>query len=118
MIIDTDAPEVKSLIERRKAREAEEKRIADQRNQEKILQEIKEKRVTDEKELERIKICGSNGGKINIGMGKKEFRACKNRSPIKINYTTTASGKKEQWVYKNPDEYYYFINGILTAIQD
>jgi hypothetical protein len=40
--------------------------------------------------------------------------------PAKINKTITASGTNEQWVYENlfsDNEYLYFENGKLTAIQ-
>ncbi len=124
VIIDTDAPKVKSIIEKRKAQEEEEKRIAIKKEQERAAQLEQEKQLAVEKELERLKLCESSGGKIRIGMGQKEFIACKNQYPGKINNTITAIGNKEQWIYSGTkdglikDKYYYFTNGTLTAIQD
>ena len=80
-------------------------------------------------------VCGEKY--IYIGMNKDEFIACReainSQEPNKINSTITANGKHEQWIYRSPkfekqtslgkisfggDEYYYFTNDILTAIQE
>jgi len=36
--------------------------------------------------------------------------------PRSINKTITAGMIHEQWIY-NQDEYFYFNNGVLTAVQ-
>lgn len=53
-------------------------------------------------------------GKVNVGMNK-EMCLLSWGEPEDINETTTAGNKSEQWVY--PDNYLYFDNGKLTAIQ-
>ena len=52
--------------------------------------------------------------KVQIGMTSE---MCKMSwgSPEKINRTTTAGKSSEQWVYSN--NYLYFENGVLVAIQ-
>lgn len=60
---------------------------------------------------------------IKIGMTSDDFLFCYKAYPDKINTTRTAQGIQEQWVYRKSyhgiDAYYfYFNNGILTAIQD
>lgn len=53
-------------------------------------------------------------GKVSIGMTKE---MCKTAwgEPKKINETITSKSTTEQWVYD--DNYLYFTNGVLTAIQ-
>ena len=53
-------------------------------------------------------------GKVKIGMTKEMCRVSWGE-PKKINEIITANSKSEQWVYH--DNYLYFKNGILTAIQ-
>jgi len=53
-------------------------------------------------------------GKVKIGM-TKEMCKLSWGEPEKINETITAGKKTEQWVYS--DNYLYFDNGILTAMQ-
>ncbi|MEA3476535.1 MAG: hypothetical protein U9R23_08890 [Candidatus Cloacimonadota bacterium] len=53
-------------------------------------------------------------GKVKIGMTKKMCRLSWGE-PNSINETITSGKKTEQWVYS--DNYLYFDNGILTAIQ-
>jgi len=55
---------------------------------------------------------------VKIGMTQKDV--LENTSwgkPLSINRTTTAIGTREQWVYVG-NNYLYFTNGILTAIQN
>lgn len=53
-----------------------------------------------------------------IGMSKMAVIENTNwGKPYKINRTITASGTHEQWLYGS-DQYLYFTNGTLTAIQD
>lgn len=62
---------------------------------------------------------------IRIGMTKQQVRASMGSPNGGINYTTSAWGQDEQWVYR-PDpmldrygtKYYYFKNGVLTSYQD
>jgi len=53
-------------------------------------------------------------GKVKIGM-TKEMCKLSWGTPKSINETITSGIKSEQWVYS--DNYLYFDNGILTAIQ-
>lgn len=58
----------------------------------------------------------------HIGLTTDEVRneTCWGR-PSEINKTTTGYGTNEQWVYEGPNyrnNYLYFTNGILTAIQN
>ena len=132
VILDTDAPQVKAIIEKRKVREDEEKKLNAKREQEKVkmeqervAQEQEEKRSANEIKWKRQKVCLSSGGAIRVGMTKEEFLACMdNQYPSNINHTTTTNEKREQWVYRGTEDrsvknkYYYFTNGILTTIQD
>jgi hypothetical protein len=54
-------------------------------------------------------------GKVRIGFTKQMCREAWGE-PEDINTTTGSYGKHEQWVYD--DDYLYFENGKLTAIQD
>lgn len=53
-------------------------------------------------------------GKVKIGM-TKEMCDLSWGKPKSINETITSGKKSEQWVYS--DNYLYFDNGILTAMQ-
>lgn len=53
---------------------------------------------------------------VEIGMTASEVKASSWGPPEHINRTTTASGTREQWVYKGYN-YLYFENDILTTIQ-
>ncbi len=54
---------------------------------------------------------------VEIGMTSNDVRrSLAWGAPDKINKTVTARGTSEQWVYKN-NQYLYFENNILTAIQ-
>jgi hypothetical protein len=53
-------------------------------------------------------------GKVKIGM-TKEMCELSWGKPKSVNETITSGNKSEQWVYY--DNYLYFDNGILTAIQ-
>ena len=50
LILDSNAPEVKALIEKRKVREAEEKRIAEEQARQMAVREAEEKRIAEEQE--------------------------------------------------------------------
>lgn len=51
-----------------------------------------------------------------IGMSQMQALASTWGTPKKINTTTTALGKHEQWVYN--EGYLYFVDGVLTTIQN
>lgn len=53
-------------------------------------------------------------GKVKIGMTNDMCEVAFGK-PQKVNQTITAGKSSEQWVYK--DNYLYFTNGILTAMQ-
>jgi hypothetical protein len=53
-----------------------------------------------------------------IGMSAKQvLERTSWGAPIRVNTTTTATAKREQWVYEG-SQYLYFVNGKLTAIQN
>lgn len=58
-----------------------------------------------------------NLGTPKIGMSADDNRDCGWGEPSTINRTTTAAGRREQWVY-SPRRFLYFNNGVLEAIQD
>ena len=64
------------------------------------------------KEKEKKKSQG-----VYIGMTKQQVLDSMWGDPTKINKTTTKYGISEQWVYPN-NNYLYFENGKLTAIQN
>lgn len=64
------------------------------------------------KEKEKNKSQG-----VYIGMTKQQVLDSMWGEPTKINTTTTKYGVSEQWVYPN-NNYLYFENGKLTAIQN
>ena len=53
---------------------------------------------------------------VNIGMSMQDALASTWGKPNKVNRTTTATQTREQWVYD--EGYLYFVNGILTTIQN
>jgi len=55
--------------------------------------------------------------KPSIGMTRAEAIDSAWGRPKDINTTTTASAVREQWVY-GLSRYLYFVNGILTTIQE
>ncbi len=57
-----------------------------------------------------------NSEGVIIGMSKEQALASSWGKPRRINRTTTARGATEQWVYSGG--YLYFVNGILTTIQN
>ncbi|MFA6978766.1 MAG: hypothetical protein WC209_05530 [Ignavibacteriaceae bacterium] len=70
-------------------------------------------------ELYKKKFGGENwrkilDGKVKIGM-TKEMCELSWGKPQSVNETITSGKKNEQWVYA--DNYLYFDNGVLTAIQ-
>lgn len=56
-------------------------------------------------------------GGVRIGMTPDQVRASTWGKPLHVNRTTTSSGTQEQWVYAG-DNYLYFDNGRLSAIQN
>lgn len=70
--------------------------------------------------LEKAAPPGSNTGTGNpkIGMSSTAASDTYWGRPEKINKTTTAEAVREQWVYHSPPRYLYFVNGVLTAIQE
>lgn len=78
---------------------AEEMRAEEMRKAEEALKrEAKKRGVTVGMTAEQV--IGSNWGK-----------------PSSVNTTTTAYGRREQWVYGTSGNYLYFDNGTLTSIQ-
>lgn len=53
---------------------------------------------------------------VSLGMNELEVQQSSWGKPQHINRTTTAGGQREQWVYGR--NYLYFVNGVLTAIQN
>ena len=92
-----------SLVEN--SGDAELKKLYKQFNDAKNKEELR-------KEKEKKKQRG-----VNIGMTMQQVLDSMWGEPEKINKTTTAYGTSEQWVYPN-NNYLYFENGILTAIQN
>ena len=78
-----------------------------------------QKQELKENEARRKEKCvgGPRGDGIRIGMTEKDFVFCY-RHPEKINRTQYANEIREQWVFRGPDEYFYFVNGILVSFQD
>lgn len=54
---------------------------------------------------------------VAVGMTKQDALDSIWGKPQYVNTTTTSAGTREQWVYRN-NNYLYFENGILTAIQN
>lgn len=53
---------------------------------------------------------------VAIGMSPQDVLDSSWGRPNRINRTTTAGGEREQWVYDSG--YLYFVNGVLTTIQN
>lgn len=53
---------------------------------------------------------------VKIGMSKAEVRQSSWGEPSRVQRMTSASGTLEQWVYSNG--VLYFMDGVLTTIQD
>lgn len=127
--------EAKAAQERREAelKAAKEQQKAEQEKREAELraEHIKEnsknmaeaERKIQELEKRRDQECPRRAFDIKIGMSKRIFELCMAIDPDRINTTETAGGVTEQWVYPTIPgspviaKYYYFTNGILTAIQ-
>ena len=116
-------PEEKAFEEKQKNEQKieEEKRNAvlqEQQRKQQAEEDAKlEKRRQDMAKFIEKNCASIENDRVRIGMNKETFRLCFGVSPTKINTTATANGTHEQWVY--PDgRYYYFTNGILTAIQN
>lgn len=54
---------------------------------------------------------------VKIGMSMQDVLDSSWGSPKKVNRTTNASGTREQWVYGGQN-YLYFVNGVLTSVQN
>lgn len=65
------------------------------------------------------RLTSLRGGKagVIIGMSKTEVLASSWGKPESINTTTTRNGRREQWVYGG-NNYLYFEDGVLEAIQN
>lgn len=75
-----------------------------------------EKKIAAEKEIKAAAALKARGG-VRIGMGTTQALNSNWGKPQKINRTTTSRGQDEQWVYGDQN-YLYFRNGILIAIQN
>ncbi len=56
LILDSNAPEVKVLIEKRKAQEAEQRRIAEEKAREQAAREVEQRRIAEEKQKQQAVI--------------------------------------------------------------
>lgn len=119
-------PEEKALQAKKAAEaKAEQDRIDAVRKAEEekrnIAIEIENEKERKAYQAMRDKKCTGNpeDSGIRIGMDVDTFKFCFGSYPEKINTTKTSIGTKEQWVYRfaSESQYYYFTNGILTAIQ-
>jgi hypothetical protein len=54
---------------------------------------------------------------VRIGMTKEQVLATQWGKPKSVNTTVTANSRREQWVYGG-NSYLYFVNDILTTIQN
>jgi hypothetical protein len=55
---------------------------------------------------------------VKVGMSPEQVRNGSSwGKPLSVNNTITAGRKSEQWVYGD-GQYLYFVNGVLTAIQN
>jgi len=63
----------------------------------------------------RERVAAIAQGKIEIGMTADEVTQAWHK-PDHFNVTITKTGRDEQWIYPG-DDYLYFENGLLTAIQ-
>lgn len=76
--------------------------------------------INDFKRKERIEAAILEG-KVLIGMTEEELTKSWG-SPTQVNSTVSASGKRDQWVYRREGEvtkskYVYVRNGVVTTIQ-
>jgi hypothetical protein len=55
---------------------------------------------------------------VRIGMSKQEALENSWGSPESVNTTTNALHTHEQWVYPGYHNYLYFIDGVLSSIQN
>jgi hypothetical protein len=74
-------------------------------------------KANKEKQLAEEQRCLAGQHQVRIGMRKYDVLrlACR---PSHINTTTTYNHVREQWVYGNFGSYFYFDDGILTAVQN
>ena len=83
-------------------------------------QRVASKAKDDADELERdaARVALAKKPPVRIGMTAKQVREQTSfGEPVSVNRTTTSKGVREQWVYPS-DQYLYFENGRLTAIQN
>ena len=109
---------------RKKAEKAEQELIIEKARLEKMLKEAKKQEEQRRQNL--VKTFGKQKaslileGVVRIGWSKYAAQESWGR-PNDINKTTTSSGVREQWVYREKNyknKYLYFENGILTTIQE
>lgn len=82
------------------------------------LKSVYNQYLTEQSELKKTKEKEKKKKEgVYIGMTKQQVLDSMWGEPIKINTTTTRYGVNEQWVYPN-NNYLYFENGKLTAIQN
>lgn len=79
------------------------------------LKADKEKLKADAEKRKQLAEWKKQG--VTIGMTAERVRLSSWGRPQSINRTTYASGEREQWVYGGHN-YLYFVNGILTTIQN
>ncbi|MCP5197653.1 MAG: hypothetical protein H6974_12855 [Gammaproteobacteria bacterium] len=127
--LDMDAPQVKAVIEKRKALKAEEQRKEQERvereAQRKQAEEKYQERIMKESAEERERRCkGPLSFGVQIGMNKEQVIFCMGQlsnggRPDRVNTTITAIGQREQWVYEMSGEnwYFYFVGDILVTVQ-
>ncbi|HAV36107.1 MAG TPA: hypothetical protein DCX52_07070 [Massilia sp.] len=132
-IEDPEALATQYAVEQeRKAREAEEKRLAQQAQEAQwaAAKEDRDRKLAAnlatalaqaeaaEKAVhqERLREIKRKGG-VRLGMTPKQVRASAWGTPQRVNRTTNKSGVFEQWVYGNGG-YLYFENGVLASIQN
>ena len=80
-----------------------------------IHAQFEKQRQEHEAFVEHERQCAA--GKLWIGMTREE--ACRAWcQPYTINTTETASGTREQWVYRYRGQYLYFDNGLLGVVKN
>jgi AAA15 family ATPase/GTPase len=57
VILDFNAPQVKAIVEKRKVREAEERRITEEKQKEKLVREAEQRKITEKEQEERKRIA-------------------------------------------------------------
>ena len=78
--------------------------------------EEQQARVQRRADADRLRISKLPG--VRVGMSKKTVLEKTNwGKPLEVNTTTTSAGTREQWVYGS-QSYLYFVNGVLTVIQN